>query len=121
ATVSDGSKYVEDTMVVISHTTGKVTQVIDLKKLLPKSMYESYKASSDGTVDWFHQNAVDYDSNDGSIIISGRNQDMIMKLDLKTAKIKWIYSGKKKSSWPKKYQSLLLTPTAGTTITGGQH
>lgn len=121
ATVSDGSKYVEDTMVVISHTTGKVTQVIDLKKLLPKSMYESYKASSDGTVDWFHQNAVDYDSNDGSIIISGRNQDMIMKLDLKTAKIKWIYSGKKKSSWPEKYRSLLLTGTAGTTITGGQH
>lgn len=36
-------------------------------------------------------------------------------------KINWIYSGKKKSSWPKKYRSKLLTPTKGTKITGGQH
>jgi len=84
-------------------------------------MYKNYKAGSDGKVDWFHQNSVDYDESDNSIIISGRNQDMIMKLDYKTNKIIWIYSGKKKSSWPKKYRSKVLTPTKGTSITGGQH
>lgn len=120
ATVSDGSKYVEDTMVVISHKTGKVTKVIDLKRLLPAVMYKKYK-SVGGEVDWFHQNSVDYDKNDHSILISGRNQDIIMKIDLKTDKIKWIYSGKKKSTWPWKYRKLLLKPTKGTTITGGQH
>ncbi|MFD0896324.1 aryl-sulfate sulfotransferase [Loigolactobacillus binensis] len=121
ATANDGSDYVEDTMIVISHKTGKVTKVIDLKRLLPKAMYLKYKAGSNGDVDWFHQNAVYYDKNDQSLMISGRNQDMIMKLDLQTTKIKWIYSGKKKATWPKKYRSLLLTPTKGTTITGGQH
>ncbi|WP_137597659.1 aryl-sulfate sulfotransferase [Paucilactobacillus kaifaensis] len=120
ATVNDGSKYVEDTMAVISHKTGKVTKVIDLKRLLPASMYQDYK-SSGGKVDWFHQNSVEYDENDNSILISGRNQDMIMKISMKNDKIKWIYSGKKAASWPNKYRKLLLNPTKGTTITGGQH
>lgn len=121
ATVNDGSKYKEDVMVQISHKTGKIVKVIDLKKLLPSSMYKNYKKGSDGKIDWFHQNAVDYDKTDNTIMISGRNQDMIMKLNYKTNKIIWIYSGKSKSSWPKKYRSKLLTPTKGTTITGGQH
>ncbi|MFD1670505.1 aryl-sulfate sulfotransferase [Agrilactobacillus yilanensis] len=121
ATVNDGSKYKEDVMVQISHKTGKVVKVIDLKKILPESMYTSYKAGSDDKVDWFHQNSVDYDASDNSIMISGRNQDMIMKLDYKTNEIKWIYSGKAKATWPKKYRDKILTPTKGTTITGGQH
>ncbi|MFC6182141.1 aryl-sulfate sulfotransferase [Lactiplantibacillus daowaiensis] len=121
ATVSDGSKYKEDTMIEVSHKTGKIVKVIDLKKILPKSMWSKFKKGTDGKIDWFHQNAVDYDKNDQSIIISGRNQDMIMKLDYKTNKIKWIYSGKKKSTWPKQYRKYVLTPTKGTTITGGQH
>lgn len=121
ATVSDGSKYKEDTMVEISKMSGEIVKVIDLKRILPKSMWSSYKKGSDGKIDWFHQNSVDYDKNDNSIIISGRNQDMIMKLDYATKKIIWIYSGKKKSSWPKAYRKYILTPTKGTTITGGQH
>ena len=36
ATVSDGSKYKEDTMIEVSHKTGKIVKVIDMKKL--KSM-----------------------------------------------------------------------------------
>lgn len=124
ATVTDGSKkYVEDSLVQISHKTGKVVKVIDFKKILPKEMYTKYKstAKTKGKSDWLHINAVDYDKNDNSILVSSRNQDLILKLDYKTNKIKWIYSGKKKSSWPKKYRSKLLTRTKGTTITGGQH
>ncbi len=121
ATVSDGSEYKEDVMVQISHKTGKVVKVIDLKKLLPQSLYVHFKKGSDGKNDWFHQNSIEYDKNDNSILISGRDQDMIMKIDYKTNDIIWIYSGKKKSTWPKKYQSKILTPTKGTSITGGQH
>ncbi|WP_300562530.1 aryl-sulfate sulfotransferase [Companilactobacillus sp.] len=121
ATVSDGSEYKEDVMVTISHKTGKIVKVIDLKKLLPNSLYKNFKKGSDGKNDWFHQNSVEYDKNDNSILISGRDQDMIMKIDYKTNEIKWIYSGKPKSSWPKKYRSKILTPTKGTSITGGQH
>ena len=121
ATVSDGSKYKEDTMIEVDHNTGKIVKVIDMKKLLPKSMWSTYKKGGDNKVDWLHQNAVDYDKNDKSIVISSRNQDMIMKLDYKTDHIKWIYSGKKAKTWPKAYRQYLLKPTKGTTITGGQH
>jgi len=108
-------------MIEVSHKTGKIVKVIDMKKLLPKSMWTKFKKGLDGKVDWLHQNAVDYDKNDKSIVISSRNQDMIMKLDYKTDHIKWIYSGKKKATWPKAYRKYLLKPTKGTTITGGQH
>ncbi|WP_164511312.1 aryl-sulfate sulfotransferase [Levilactobacillus mulengensis] len=121
ATVSDGSKYKEDTMIEVSHKTGKIVKVIDMKKLMPKAMYTKFAKGADGKVDWLHQNAVDYDKNDKSIVISSRNQDLIMKMDYKTSHIKWIYSGKKKSTWPKVYRKYLLTPKKGTIITGGQH
>lgn len=121
ATVNDGSKYKEDTMVEVNYKTGKIVKVIDMKKILPKSMWTSYKKGVDNKVDWLHQNAVDYDKNDDSIVISSRNQDLIMKLDYKTNHIKWIYSGKKAATWPKAYRKYLLKPTKGTTITGGQH
>ncbi len=121
ATVSDGSKYKEDTMIEVSHKTGKIVKVIDMKKLLPASMYKKFAKGADGKIDWLHQNAVDYDKNDKSIVISSRNQDMIMKLDYKTNHIKWIYSGKKKSTWPKAYRKYLLKADKGTVVTGGQH
>lgn len=120
-TVSDGSKYIEDTMIEVSYKTGKIVKVIDMKKLLPTQMYKDYKSStrSDGKIDWLHQNSIEYDTSDDSIIISSRHQDMIMKINYKTNKIKWIYSGKK--DWPTNYQKYLLVPEKGTKITGGQH
>ncbi|GKQ43183.1 aryl-sulfate sulfotransferase [Companilactobacillus sp. RD055328] len=120
-TVSDGSKYIEDTMVEVSYKTGKIVKVIDLKKILPTEMYKDYDSTtrSDGKIDWFHQNSIEYDTSDDSIIISSRHQDMIMKIDYKTNGIKWIYSGK--TDWPSNYPKYLLVPKSGTTITGGQH
>lgn len=121
ATVSDGSKYKEDTLIEVSHKTGKIVKVIDLKKILPKSMWANFKKGSDGKIDWLHNNAVDYDKTDHSIVLSSRNQDLILKLDYQTGHIKWLYSGKKKSSWPKAYRKYVLTPTKGTIVPGGQH
>lgn len=122
ATVSDGSsRYKEDTLAEISYKTGKVVKVIDFKRLLPKSMWKSFTKGDDSKMDWFHQNSVDYDKTDHSILVSSRNQDLIMKLDYRTNQIKWIYSGKKSSTWPQKYRKYLLKKTKGTTTTGGQH
>ncbi|KRM57321.1 hypothetical protein C5L31_000685 [Secundilactobacillus malefermentans] len=123
-TVNDGSKkYVEDTVVEISHKTGKVVRVLNLKNILPAAMYKEYKSKkrADGKLDWFHNNAVDYVKKDHSILLSSRHQDLMMKINWKTQQIKWIYSGKKKSTWPKAYRKYLLTPTKGTAVTGGQH
>lgn len=122
-TISGGDKYVEDVIAEINRKTGKVEKVIDMKKILPASMYRHYKStsSSSGKIDWLHMNSLYYDTKTGNLLMSARNQDIILSLNYKTKKINWIYSGKKKSSWPLKYRSKVLTPTKGTTITGGQH
>ena len=126
----DGSgKYKEDTIIQISHTTGKVVKVIDMKKILPKKFWSTYKpvkskvgsTSKSAQHDWLHLNSLFYNKQNDSLLISSRNQDLTMELNYKTNSINWLYSGKKKADWPKKYQKYVLTPTKGTTITGGQH
>lgn len=126
ATVSDGGRtYVEDTMIVISHKTGKITKVINMKNILPSKFYKFYKATKShkymGKRDWFHQNSVYYDKTDKSLIISSRNQNLVMKIDYKTQKIKWILSGKKRSAWPKAYRKYLLKASGKISWPGGQH
>ncbi|BDZ30673.1 aryl-sulfate sulfotransferase [Lactiplantibacillus sp. WILCCON 0030] len=126
ATVSDGGRtYVEDTMIVISHKTGKITKVINMKNLLPTKFYTQYHATSSskymGKRDWFHQNSIYYDKTDDSLIISSRNQNLVMKIDYKTEKIKWILSSKKRSAWPKSYRKYLLKATGKISWPGGQH
>lgn len=122
-TISGGDKYAEDVIVEIDYKTGKTVKVIDFKKLLPSSMYRNYNSTTTkgGKIDWLQMNSLYYDQKTGNLLVSARNQDITMSINYKTGKINWIYSGKKKSSWPKKYRSKLLTPTKGTKITGGQH
>lgn len=122
-TISGGDKYAEDVIAEIDYKTGKTVKVIDFKKLLPSSMYRNYNSTTTkgGKIDWLHMNSLYYDQKTGNLLISARNQDITMSINYKTGKINWIYSGKKKSSWPKKYRSKLLTPTKGTKINGGQH
>ncbi|WPC19847.1 aryl-sulfate sulfotransferase [Pediococcus inopinatus] len=126
ATVSDGGRtYVEDTMIVISHKTGKITKVINMKNILPSKFYQKYTATKSnkymGKRDWFHENSVYYDKTDDSLIISSRNQNLVMKIDYKTQKIKWILSGKKRSAWPKSYRKYLLKASGKISWPGGQH
>ncbi|MFB9974393.1 hypothetical protein FPQ10_09865 [Allobacillus sp. SKP2-8] len=79
-------------MIEVNPTNGEVVKLIDLKDLYPTETYEEYTARDpkDGKLDWFHQNSVVYDESDNSIIISGRNQDTVMKIDYLTDEIIWI-------------------------------
>ena len=118
-TVNDGSNYIEDTMIELNRETGEIEKTIDLKDILPEAFYEDYDSTSreDGKVDWFHQNSVEYDEADNSIIISGRHQDTIMKIDYDTSEIKWIMGDS--SGWPESYQKYFLNGEVK--ARGGQH
>ena len=118
-TVNDGSNYIEDTMIELNRETGEIEKTIDLKDILPEAFYEDYDSTSreDGKVDWFHQNSVEYDESDNSIIISGRHQDTIMKIDYDTSEIKWIMGNS--SGWPDSYQKYFLEGEVK--ASGGQH
>ena len=120
-TVNDDSDYVEDTMIEVNRETGDIEKVIDLKEILPASFYENYSATKrpDGKKDWFHQNSIFYDETDDSIIISGRNQDIVMKLDYKTEQIKWILAADE--NWPEEYKPYLLKATNDVKFNAGQH
>ncbi|WP_130844377.1 aryl-sulfate sulfotransferase [Lactiplantibacillus mudanjiangensis] len=123
-TVDDGSaKYVEDTMIQIDHQTGKIKKVIDLKRVLFKSAYTKYDATSrsDGKLDWFHQNSMAYDQKHNLLLVSGRNQSMILGLNYRTGKLKWILGADQKI--PASYQKYLIKPAKGTHFqyNGGQH
>ncbi|MEK4762688.1 aryl-sulfate sulfotransferase [Viridibacillus sp. FSL E2-0187] len=120
-TVNDDSQYVEDTMIEVNRETGDIEKVIDLKEILPLSFYENYRNNkrSDGKADWFHQNSVVYDESDDSIVISGRNQDTVMKLDYKTNKIKWILAADE--NWPADYQKYVLKEIGDVKFNAGQH
>ena len=123
-TVNDGEgEYVEDTMIEIDRENGKVVKKIDLKELFPAAAYEDYDSTDEkegGMKDWFHQNSVVYDKHDDSIIISGRNQDTVMKIDYKTEKIKWILSAP--DNWDKEMEKYLVEGTGDDfEYTGGQH
>lgn len=127
-TVDDGSKYVEDTLAELDRKTGKIVNVINFKNVFPKDMYAKSKLPAVdkanqglGLIDWLHLNDVDYDAKTGTVLLSSRNQDMIWAMDYKTKKLKWIFTSKKASSWPKEYRKYLLKPAAGTKYTGGQH
>ncbi|ANK58952.1 aryl-sulfate sulfotransferase [Loigolactobacillus backii] len=123
-TVSDGgSKYIEDTIVQVSHKTGKITKVIDMKKILPAKMWRKFTSEkrNNGKVDWLHMNSLYYDKSDNSLVISSRHQDLVLKMNYKTNRIKWLFSGKKKSSWPVSYRNKVLTVKGKITYPGGQH
>lgn len=118
-TVNDGSNYIEDTMIELNRETGEIEKTIDLKDILPESFYEEYDSTSreDDKLDWFHQNSVEYDEADDSIIISGRHQDTIMKIDYSTNEIKWIMGDS--NGWPESYQKHFLD--GDIKASGGQH
>lgn len=120
-TVNDHSDYVEDTMIEVNRETGDIEKVIDLKDILPSSFYENYSETDrpDGKNDWFHQNSIFYDVKDDSIIISGRNQDIVMKLDYKTEQIKWILAADE--NWREEYKPYLLKATNDVKFNAGQH
>ncbi|KRK35006.1 aryl-sulfate sulfotransferase [Levilactobacillus parabrevis] len=122
-TVDDGSKkFVEDTMIEVDRNTGKIKKVIDLKRILPKSAYENYNGThrADGKIDWFHQNSMYYNRKNGELIISGRNQDMMLAINYKTTKLKWILAAPEKL--PQSYHKYLLKPTTKHyRYNGGQH
>jgi len=78
---------VEDIIVEIDRETGETVKTIDI---------DNYLSVLDGTsemwtlVDWFHSNSLYYDKFSNSLIISGKNQDIVLSIDYETQKLNWI-------------------------------
>jgi hypothetical protein len=78
---------VEDIIIEIDRSTGEIVKTIDM---------DNYLNMLDGTsemwtlIDWFHLNSLYYDKNSNSLIVSGKNQDIVLSIDYETLKLNWI-------------------------------
>lgn len=80
--------HVEDMVVELDRGTGKVVKELKLSNVLKNTDY-------DETSDWAHINAVSYNAEDNSIMLSVRNLSSVVKIDWSTNELKWILSDPK--------------------------
>ncbi|MDN6161834.1 MAG: aryl-sulfate sulfotransferase [Atopostipes sp.] len=113
------SKYVEDHMHEIDRETGITTQEMNVRDSFPEKSYTEYDGKNADNNDWLHQNAIWPDDDGKSILISGRSQDAILKLDYPTGDIEWILAANE--DWPEEYQDYLLEPIGEVDFPAGQH
>lgn len=78
---------VEDIIVELDRNTGEIVKTIDM---------DDYLNMLDGTskmwtlIDWFHLNSIYYDKFTNSLIVSGKNQDIVLSIDYGTDELNWI-------------------------------
>ena len=96
---------VEDYIVELDRTTGKVIKTFDLKKVLNMEDGQSENYTS---YDWFHNNSVWYDKKTDSITLSGRHQDAVINISYQTGELNWIIGDS--TNWSSEYQKHFFTP-----------
>lgn len=96
---------VEDIIVLIDRKTGKILKRWDLKNCLTPG-----DGPSGGYTDkdWFHNNALWYDKNTNSIILSGRHTDSIISIDYDTGDLNWILGDSR--GWSEEKQKYFFIP-----------
>ena len=80
---------VEDYIIEVDGISGEITNEWDIANLLDVNRVDLL----DGGGDWFHMNAIWFDEEDNSLIISGRNQGLV-KVDWDN-NLQWILSPQK--------------------------
>lgn len=95
----------EDVVVEISRTSGRVIKSWDFKTILDP-LRKPLPNTQPG--DWLHINALYYDPADNSIVISGRSQCAVVKIDYATGAIQWILGNH--NYWTESFSPFLLKP-----------
>lgn len=95
----------EDLIVEIDRESGVVLKTWDFNSILDPDRITIPNSRQD---DWLHLNAFYFDEADESIVISGRNQSAIAKIDYHTSEVKWILANH--SGWSANFKDKLLNP-----------
>jgi arylsulfate sulfotransferase len=109
-TGSGTDNFVEDLIVKMDTQNGKVEKTIDLKTILSyqRPILPEIQKEQINKGDWFHLNAIWYSKEDDTLLVSGRHQSAVVKLDEKSGAIKWILGAH--DLWEPVYRKYLLTP-----------
>lgn len=95
----------EETVIEIDRQTGAILKTWDFNTIIDPQRKSIPSTRPD---DWLHLNALFYDTRDNSIIVSGRSQSAVIKIDYTTGAIKWILSSPE--LWDVKFSTYLLKP-----------
>ncbi len=108
---------IEDKIYTMDYLTGSIIDSLNLYTILDPTRPQLPQGPSN---DWFHANSLTYNSTDNSILVSGRQQSAVVKIDLSTKQLKWILSDP--TYWSPVLSPYLLTPTGlGFEQQWGQH
>ncbi len=104
-TNSGTGKTIEDVIIEISRSSGAVTNRWDLSTILDPKRKTLPDALPN---DWFHLNSLFFDASDNSIIVSGRSQSAVVKIDYTSGAVRWILGNP--ANWNESLAGYVLAP-----------
>ena len=113
----DNSPFFEGVLYIINKNTGEVLDYIDMYEYLHK-IAPKWVESLGNNFD-FVLNSADYDEKTGDILISCRGIGVIMRLNLDSRKIKWMFGDP--TNLPKEFEPFLLKANDNTKYPYGEH
>lgn len=117
-----GADTVEDLVLSLDLETGDVTTVIDLKDYFASYKKTTILPEKKDQLDWIHINAIQYDSEDQSVLLSSRETSTIIKMSNIYEEPKIDYLIGSEAFWKDtEYSDYLLTQVGDFTLQGGQH
>ena len=99
------SDTVEDVIVEIDRNSGEVVKEFNLKDIIDPNTGKSLNWSAK---DWFHNNSVEYDPIDNTLILSGRHQDVVVILDYDTKALVGLVGDS--TNWDERYLPYFYQP-----------
>ena len=97
-----------DWVVEIDRTTGAVVDTWDFREILDPDRPGTLDRPAFEALDWLHLNGVYHDERDDSLVVSARNQSVVVKIDKSTKRLKWILGPH--DDWPEHLKPFLLSP-----------
>ncbi|QMS85531.1 aryl-sulfate sulfotransferase [Candidatus Xianfuyuplasma coldseepsis] len=84
---NDFDETVEDIVVEIDRSTGMIVNQWDMSDYVSPTMGQR---SNNSEVDWFHATSIDYDPVANRLLVAGRNQDIVLCIDLTSDELVYI-------------------------------
>lgn len=95
---------IKDLLYQFDPETGDISNVMDFRKILDPAR----PSRNSSNRDWLHMNAVAWSDSDHSIIVSGRNQSVVVKMSYPEGTVRWMLGYH--DDWLPGYVKHLLTP-----------
>ena len=96
---------VEDVIVELDGKTGEVVKTFDMQSIIDPNTGKSLNWT---TKDWFHNNSVEYDPIDNTLVVSGRHQDVVAIIDYDIQELVGLVGNS--TGWDEAYLPYFYTP-----------